>query len=343
MRLPRRALLVLLLLAPLAAPLRAAAKDDSAARLTAAQAKIDQGDPQSALELLDPLVKKQPKLAQAYLLRSTARLMLDQPGGKEDLDKALQLDPTLRQAWLNRAGLAVAEKRYDAALADLQKARELQPNDPNALLNIGAVQLLQGKLDEASRTLESYLGARPGDAQASYMVARNYALAGYAGLALQNLQQAIALDERIRAAARGDANFADLLSNPRFQQLLAADTYKPPAGAYRVARSYKGAYAGGRGPLLNATMDALNATGEPIQPQVEVTEDFALLWGAMRIKLSDTPAGGTVELTATPDAMTAADWQQRSTRLLESILVQVAKRKVVPSASPPPPGGHGSA
>src|SRR5581483_668476 len=135
-----------------------AAQGDPAAQLAAAQAKIAQEDPQGALDILDPLVKKQPKLAQAYLLRATARLMLDTPGGKEDLDHAIQLDPTLRQAWLDRAGVAVAEKRYPAALADFQKARELQPDDPDALLNIAAVELLMGKLDDASKGFDAYLG-----------------------------------------------------------------------------------------------------------------------------------------------------------------------------------------
>lgn len=317
--------------------LRAAKPQDPAAVLAAAQARIDQDDPGGALDLLGPLIKRDSKLAKAYLLRATARLMLGEAGGKEDLDKAIALDATLRQAWLDRAAVAVAEKRYDAALADFQKARELDPTDADGILNVGVAQLLLGRLDEASRSFQEYLGQRPRDAAANYLVARNYALGGYAGLALQSLQQAIALDERVRAAVRADANFGDLAAgNPRFQELLRVDTYAPPAGTPHAERSYPGAYAAGRGPLLPATLDALQTLGEPVDPRVEVTEDWALLWGALRIKLSDAADGqGRVALTPRAEGMTDAEWKQKSARLLDTILIQLAKRRAIGPAPQP--------
>ena len=333
----------LVALAIAAVPARAA-KQDPAPTLAAAQAKLDAGDAAGALKLLDPLVKREPKLARGYQLRATARLMLGEMSGKEDLDKALALDPTLRQAWLDRAAVAVSEKRYDAALADFEKARALDPADADGVLNIGAVQLLLGRLDEASRSFQDYLGQRSGDAAAYYLVAKNYALTGYAGLAVQNLQQAIALDERLRASARGDANFADLESNPRFQELLRTETYRAPADALRAQRVYPAAYAAGKGPLLLATMDALQALGESFDQRVEVTPEWALLWGSvgvpgdLRIRLSDDAKGqGQVALTAPATAMSAGEWKQRSARLLDTILVQLGKRRVI--GGPVRPGG----
>jgi len=322
-----------------AAPARAA-RQDPAPTLAAAQAKLDAGDADGALKLLDPLVKREPKLAPAFLLRATARLMIGETAGKDDLDKAIALDPTLRLAWLDRAAVAVSEKRYDAALADFEKARALAPGDADGILNIGAVQLLLGRLDEASKSFQDYLGQRSGDAAAYYLVAKNYALTGYAGLAVQNLQQAIALDERMRASARGDANFSDLASNPRFQELLRTDTYRMPAGALHAERVYPASYGAGKGPLLLATMDALQALGEGFDQRVEVTPEWALLWGRMRIKLSDDAKGqGQVALTAPPTAMSAGEWQQSSARLLDAILIQLGKRRIIggpvkPSGSP---------
>ena len=311
------------------APARGA-RQDPAPILAAAQAKLDAGDPDGALKLLDPLVKREPKLAQGFLLRATARLMIGDTAGKDDLDKALALDPTLRQAWLDRAAVAVSEKRYDAALADFEKARALAPADADGLLNVGAVQLLLGRLDEASKSFQDYLGQRSGDAAAYYLVAKNYALTGYAGLAVQNLQQAVALDERMRASARGDSNFADLTSNPRFQELLRADTYRVPADALRAERVYPASYGAGKGPLLLATMDALQALGESFDARVEVTPEWALLWGRMRIKLSDDAKGqGQVALTAPAAAMSAGEWQQSSARLLDTILIQLGKRRII--------------
>jgi tetratricopeptide (TPR) repeat protein len=319
-----------------AAPLLAAAKQDPAQVLAAAQAKLDAEDPAAALKLLDPLLKRDAKLARGFQLRGNARLMLGQAGGKEDLDRAIALEPTLRQAWLDRAAVAVAEKRYDAALADFQQARALDPADADGILNVGAVQLLLGKLDEASRSFQEFLGRRPSDATAHYLVATNYALTGYAGLAVQSLQQAIALDERTRAAARGDANFADLAGNPRFQELMRTDSYRTPADALRAERAYPGAYAAGQGPLLPATLDALQALGERFDARVEVTPEWALLWGAMRIKLTDDAKGqGQVTLTAPAMAMSAADWKQKSARLLDAILVQLGKRRTMGGPAKP--------
>jgi hypothetical protein len=188
-------------------------------------------------------------------------------------------------------------------------------------------ELLLGRLDEAARSFETYLAAHPTDAQAQYVVARNYAMGGYAGLAISSLQKAVAMDERMRAAARTDANFAALESNPRYQGLLAHDGWRAPLGTRTARRSVPGGYLAGRGPLLQATLDALHALREPYEPRVEVTPEWALLWGAMRIKLSDAPdGGGVVELSAVPGAMSAADWERRSDLLLDSIAVQVAKR-----------------
>ncbi len=316
------------------APLAAAPRPDPTQVLAAAQAKLDQEDPDGALTLLEPLLKREPKLARGYLLRGTARLMLGTAGGKEDLDKAIALDPTLRQAWLDRAAVAVSEKRYQAALDDFQQARTLDPANPDGLLNVGAVELLLGRLDAASRSFQDYLGQRPRDATAYFLVARNYALGGYAGLAIQNLQQAIALDERMRASARADANFAELATNPRYQELLRADSYRLPAGTPLAQRNYAGAYAAGQGPLLPATMDALQSLGESFDARVEVTAEWALLWGALRIKLSDAPNGqGVVELSPLAAGMTPSEWEQKSGKLLDTILIQLAKRR---GFAPPP-------
>jgi len=88
--------------------------------LAAAQAAIDVGNAQGALELVAPVLKHDGKNARALLLRSTARCMLgDLAPCKADLDKALKLDPKLRQGWLNRGALAIADGRYDDALAAL--------------------------------------------------------------------------------------------------------------------------------------------------------------------------------------------------------------------------------
>src|SRR5437016_4146967 len=92
----RRSALSLLLLAAafalslVAGPLAA----QTARALAQAQEMVDAGKAQQAIPLLDTLLKREPGNAHAYLLRSTARFLIDDiDGGKKDLDKALQLDP----------------------------------------------------------------------------------------------------------------------------------------------------------------------------------------------------------------------------------------------------------
>jgi tetratricopeptide (TPR) repeat protein len=316
----------------------AASRQDPAALLADAQVKLDAGDAAAALALAQRALDANAQLATGYLLRGSARLVLgDAERGRADLDRALALDPNLRQAYLNRAGFAMVERRYDAALADFQRARELAPDDADGHLNVGAAELLLGRLDDAARSFERYLAARPQDATAQYLVARNYALAGYAGLAVQSLQRAVALDERMRAAARMDVTFRELAANPRFQEVLNTDRYRPPQGAWLASRTFRGAaYSAGHGPLLAATLDALQTLREPYEPRLDVGNEWAVVWGGMRVKIQDAPDGnaGVVELSAAPGNFAAEEWKRRSDLLLNTIELQLARRKAGASRAP---------
>jgi tetratricopeptide (TPR) repeat protein len=315
----------LTLTAVLCAP--GAAQPD-AAELARAQQLVDAGQAAQALPLLDALVRRQPRDAQALLVRSTAHFVLDDlEKGRRDLLRALEVDPGLRQGWLNRAALELSERRYPEALGSLEKARELDPGAADNPLNIGAVLLLLGRLDEASRSFQEYLGRHPGKAEAFYLVAVNYAGSGYAGLALQHLAQAVELDERSRMQARSDARFAELFDHPRFQDLLAVDRYRPAAGDHLAERTFEVAYAAGEGALLQAVLDALLLLHVPFDPRVEVTPEWALIWGEMRIRVADAPGGGIVQLNAPYEAFAPTRWQARSKELLDAVFVHLQKRR----------------
>jgi len=295
--------------------------------LAAAQQAVDAGDSERALALLAPLLKREPGNAGALLLRSTARCI----GGeldlcREDFDLALELDPSLRQGWLNRAGLAIADKRYDDAIAALTQAEKLDPGASDNAINLGAVYLLQGKLEPASREFERHLVANARSADAYYLVATNFALAGYSAFAAQNLGRAIELDERSRVRARSDANFAELASTRPFQVLLTSDTFVPPAGSASASRMYRSPYKGADSPLLVAVLNALQIAGTPMDPKVEVTDDWALLWSDVRIKIARRSDQETaVELSAAPGKFSAEAWDRRSRELYESIERELLK------------------
>lgn len=322
----RSLVIVLAVLLPMTIlPARAAPPAPSLASI---QTMIDTGQIPQALEALDSILKRDKKNAEAYLLRSTTRFILgDETRGAADLDRALELDPTLRQAWLNRAAVAMADEDYPAALAALLQAQELDPAAKDNPLNLGTVRLLMGQLDEASRDFQRHLENNP-RAHDHYLVASNYAMAGYPGLAVRYLGQAIQMDETIRVRARTDPNFLELEDHARFQELMLTDSYRPPPDAHRAGRTYDLAYDRGEGPLLQAVLDALHALRMSYQPRVEVTPDWALVWGDFRIKVSDTPTGeGEIELSAPSDAMTAQQFQAASSRLLDRVFIEVGKRR----------------
>lgn len=289
--------------------------------LAAVQAALDAGDSDRALDLLGPILKRGPKDPRALLLRSTAHCIAgDIESCRKDLDQALALDPTLRQGWLNLAGLAISDKRYDDAIAALTQAEKLDPGATDNAINLGAVYLLQGKLEPASREFERHLEANSRSADAYYLVATNFALAGYSALAAQHLGRAIELDERSRVRARSDANFAELASTRQFQPLLTTDSFIPPAGSSSASRIYRSPFKGAGSHLLVAVLNALQIAGTPMDSSVEVTDEWALLWSDVRIKIvRRSDAESAVELSAGPGKFTPEAWDRRSRELYEAI------------------------
>ena len=310
----------LALLEPRPAPAAPPGRD-----LERAQSLLDEEKPEAALAILDPLLANKADDARALLLRSTARFMLgDNLRGRQDLERSLQLDTTQRQGWLNLAALNVAEKRYQEGLDALLKARDLDPQAPDNDLNVGAVLLLLGQLDEATQHLERHLARHAGDAEAAYLVATNYALAGYVPQAVQHLARAIELDERSRLRSRTDPNFGPMSNDPRYLRLLDHESYQPPAGAYVSSLSFPVAYSDHDTRLLGAVIDALRTARLAFDARIEVTPQWALIWGDLRVKVSNQADGqGLVEVSAPANRFTPAQWQQRTGALFAALAAQL--------------------
>lgn len=325
------ALAISALLAP-----AAFAQDGRAAALAKAQELVDAERPEEALALVEPLLKRDPADAQALVLRSTARFMLGEiEAGRADLDRALALDPKQRRAWLNRAALDLAGADYAAALEAFRRAESLDPRAPDNDLNIGAVLLLQGELRTASERFARYLEAHPRSADALYLVATNYAVAGYEALAIEHLRRAVDLDELARLRARTDPNFADLRDNPRFASLLTVDTYRPPEGAYTATRTFEVPYDPEAGALLDAVVYTLQLSGRPFDPRVEVTDAWAVVRGELRVKISNTLGNkGLVQVSAPAEAFTPAEWRARTEELFKGIQIRLVTRQR-PGDDPP--------
>lgn len=307
-----------------------AAVEEDPAGLARAREALEAGLPEEGLRLVEDVLAQRKDHPAALLVRSTAHFMLgDLAAGRRDLERSLALDPDQRQGWLNLGALAVSEERYDDALQAFRRAEALDPRAADNDLNIGALLLLKGDLQTASQRFARYLQGPGSTAEGFYLVASNYALAGYEALAVEHLRQAIQTDERTRRRARTDPNFGALQDNPRFQRLIATDLYEPPPGGYARDETFPVRYEAGRGPLLPAVLDALQLGGRPFDPQVEVTDAWALIWGDLRIKVSDTLGDqGRVQLSAAPGAFTPAKWRQVTTDLLQRIQHQALRRSL---------------
>jgi tetratricopeptide (TPR) repeat protein len=297
------------------------------ADLNVVQRLLDSGNGEDALTLLEPHLRANPKDARAMLQRSTAYLLMGQlDQGRRDLKRALELDPRQRQAWLNQAGIDIAEQRWKDAIASLERARELDPNAADNDLNIGAVRVLSGDLTGATEDFRAYLSKAGADPEAYLLVATNYAVAGYAGPAVEVLRRAIAIDEKARRAVRADPRFASLAGNPAFAELLETDSYQLPAGSHQVTHRFKARYDGGRGTLLKAVLDVLQRRGERFDPTVEVAQRWALVWSRVRIKVRDEGTDqGAIDISALPAAMSAAEFTQLSTALARDIEVHLVR------------------
>jgi tetratricopeptide (TPR) repeat protein len=310
----------------------------AADQLDQVQELLDAQRLSEATQLLDRFIDRDPKSARAFLLRSTARFLEGRTAeGRKDLNRALKLDPNLRQAWLNRAGLDLAEQNYDGAFEALLRAQEIDPSAPENELNLGAVLLFQGDIEQSSERFTRYLSQNPKSAEASFLVASNYSIAGFSGLAIQHLRRAIALDERSRVRARTDPNFVPLEASPQYLQLLSQDTFVQPPGAYVTALKYKIPFSGDGPNLIDAVVDALQFSNRPFDHRIEVTDNWALLWSEIRIKVVKTADGyGEVQLSAPPTRFTPTEWKARSDEFLRQVTIQsFARRKGVMNFNTP--------
>ncbi|MEM9599166.1 MAG: tetratricopeptide repeat protein [Acidobacteriota bacterium] len=305
------------ILVVLAGPAAGAEKD----RLFLIQQLIDREQPGKALELLETLTKGKPS-PEERMLRGTARIMLGElKAGAADLEKALDDDPTLRQGWLNLAGLEIAEGNYPEAHDALVKARDLDPRASDAHLNLGAVLILMGRRPDARTSFDRYLELEKGNGEAHYLVASNYALGGVEHLAIEALGEAIRLDERLRMRARRDDRFL-VLESLEYRVLLHTDAYEAPEGYHQVAAAFRQPYSGDN-QLLYAVTDALKEQQIRYDPEIEATARWALIWsedGQLRLKITNQENGtGVVSLSASPNRFTGEEWDRLSQQLFRAI------------------------
>ncbi len=75
-------------------------------------------------------------------------------------------------------------------------------------------------------------------------------------------------------------------------------------------------------------IDTLQLSGRSFDPRVEVTDRWALVWGDLRIKVTNTLGDqGLVQVSAPADRMTPAEWRERTEKLFVGITARLAAQR----------------
>jgi len=106
---------------------------------------------------------------------------------------------------------------WERALVPLARVAEAAPRRVEAWLGLGWCLKRLGRLDEAIRMLKRGRDASPRQAIVLYNLACYHSLAGDVPAAIDNLTQAIALDDRYRDLTGTERDFDPIRSDPRFQ------------------------------------------------------------------------------------------------------------------------------
>ncbi|MBI3944888.1 MAG: tetratricopeptide repeat protein [Armatimonadetes bacterium] len=177
-----------------------------------------------------------------------ARLWLGLAGGadgKQDILKALALDPGLALGHLflavlaSRDALEAADDRQrqearKTMVAECRKALDLCGSDPSPLLLTGMVQTGEGRIADAIATYQQVIDINPRTALAHAAIARLYYERGKQTEATDALKQALALDFRVGDLMRDQARFYQQAgewekADKEYQLLLLANPQDTPS------------------------------------------------------------------------------------------------------------------
>lgn len=134
-------------------------------------------------------------------------------------EATLQTQPD-RYAWTGRGFALLKLGRYEEAVASYDQALEIR-SDETSWCNRGHALYYLGRYEDAIASYNHALDLEPDFDAALYGKARTYALQNQADLALENLQQAIALSpDEYRNLASVDPAFKRLHNQHHFRTMI---------------------------------------------------------------------------------------------------------------------------
>ena len=132
------------------------------AAILIAESRLIQDDPDGAMELLEPVVVRWPKLRLAHAYIAAARaLSYDEEALKEALDRFEALSPGSAMAHYVVGRHLTLNRQYVAAASVLEEAIRRQPAWPAPQIELGLMELQAGRDDHALDALQSVVQLDP--------------------------------------------------------------------------------------------------------------------------------------------------------------------------------------
>ena len=116
---------------------------------------LKRGQPKKALEVIDSVVRRDPKNVDAVNLQGVVRMAAgDKSGSRAAYEKALSLNPRYQPALLNLARLDIADGKPEAARARLTEMLKVNKNNGEAMFEMALLEERAGRTAEAIEWLE---------------------------------------------------------------------------------------------------------------------------------------------------------------------------------------------
>ncbi len=119
-----------------------------------------------AVKTLNLLLSIDDELHEAYFIRGLAKSRLgDMPGARNDLSRAIELNPVYTLAYYHRAILRANARDFDGALNDFSEVLELRPDITVAYFNRAIALMNKGDFERAVSDMGRYIRLEGGDAE----------------------------------------------------------------------------------------------------------------------------------------------------------------------------------
>jgi tetratricopeptide (TPR) repeat protein len=149
--------------------------DSAESRLLMGTAKYMVADYAGARQDLQKAIDLNPNLPEAFAYYGMALLSTgDQAGARKAFERELQSDPNNFVSNLHMGVLLREDADYDGAMKYLHHALQIRPDDPGVRYQIASIEVAQGHLAEATHDLESLVKDSPSFIEAHVSLATVY-------------------------------------------------------------------------------------------------------------------------------------------------------------------------